>query len=251
MGETYLNADADQIVDHKSFSGLSLIALILAVVSVFSILYVHLLPVAIVAAICGSIVLKIAPSQNLSGLSKFLAVTAIVIATTCGAWGIFRRNLQTRYDLQFAKQIAEQSLEAIHNDERAKVLLLSGVPVEELDTPSKPESMEPNDGVKENYRTSRDYRVIRNRTVKPVWKFDRLEAEFSTGQSYHYKLRYTDVAQTIPASYFVMVRKDCPKEGPMSHPHKKGKKILEPSDYQVRWFLDSVDSVVDISPFDK
>lgn len=247
MSETYLNAESDSIVDSKSFSGLSLIALVLSVVGAFSLFYSQLLPIAILAVVLGLIVLWMAPKHQFNNLSKGLALVSIAIATVFGTWGTAHRQMQTAKDLVQAKKVAEALLSAIQNQEREKALLLMGVPEINVNAPPGDDPMARVEEVKRNYSSSPAFHEIRRRATPPKWEFVRVDHEFGYGAEHYYRLRYRDVAQTVPAEYSVTVHKNTSKDGPIALARKKGKKILEPSDQEVSWYADSIESTVKVT----
>ena len=231
MAETYLREDPeDVIVESGTFSGLSLVGLLLAILGAFSLIYVHFFPVAILAIVISMLVFWMAPKYQLDGLSKAIAGISIAIATTFAAWGYGNRMFQTSSDLPHAKAVAESLLSAIYKQEPERAMLLMGVPETRINAPEGGDPLEKVEQLKRSYRNDPIFHEIRNRKIEPKWQFVRLEGEFDYGPDYFYRLRYKDVAQTNPAEYFVMVHKNSIKEGPLTAAKKRGKKVLEPSD---------------------
>jgi hypothetical protein len=246
MTETYLHAETEEIVDAKNFSGLSLVAVILSLVGSFSVLYVHFLAIAIIAAIVGCVVLQIASKYQLSGFSKFLALLAIFISSTTGSWGVFRRSMETNQDVQQARVLAEKYLNYLSQNDLNKALLLQGVPADVVALPPttlKEMQPSPADLAKQKIDTETAFREIRNRKSPAKWTYLGLNADFAMETSHLYKLLFRDDGQTNPPTYFVYVRKDCPKAGPAAAPYNKGK-VLQPSDLVVHWYLDTIESAL-------
>lgn len=246
MTETYLHAETEEIVDAKNFSGLSLVAVVLSLMGSFSVLYVHFLPIAIIAAIVGCAVLRIAPRYQLSGLSKLLAFVAIAIGATTGSWGVFRRSMLTNYDLQYARNLAEDYLTYLSKNEPYKAMMLQGVPADVVALPPttlKDSQPSPVDLAKQKFESESVFREIRNRKSPAKWTYLGMSAEYAMENSHIYKLHFRDDGQTNPPAYFVYVRKDCPKAGPAAASYNKGK-VLQPSDMVVHWYLDTIESAL-------
>ncbi len=250
----YIHADSDEIIDPKSFSGLSVVALILSLIGAFSILYVHFVAIGVIAVLLGLVILKLAPNYNLSFLSKLFAFVAIVVGTLSVTWGTFRRNMQTEYDLTYAKETAQLALDLARKDDTDSLLLLLGFKAEEIgvvptaEVASGPAESTPLENAKSTLAGSSGLRDIRQRAIEPQWLFVKLDAEYFAEGEYYYKLRYRDTAQTIPADYWVTVKKRSPKDGPAAAPQNKGKK-LGPDDLKVEWYFQEIEPVLRVSPF--
>ncbi|MBU6175025.1 MAG: hypothetical protein KGQ60_14535 [Planctomycetes bacterium] len=242
MTETLLGSETDEIVDAKNFSGLSLVGLLLAIVGSFSLAYVQMLPIAILAVVIGAVVLLLAKRKELSGFSQFLGMLAIFLGAGSGALGVFSRSLATQYDVEQAKAVSAKYLENVAKWDEDVLLLLNGVTLEKADSPNKtsPESTEGK--VRSKIENDPIHMEIRSRKTAPKWVYAGLDGEFpSESGGYVYKLRFIDQAQTNPPSYWVYARKNCPKGGPAQAPQNKGR-TLGPNDLVVHWYIDSIES---------
>lgn len=247
MSEKYLTSESDDIVENRSFSGLSLVSLALAILGAFSMLYTALLPFVFAAVAVALFVLSRRKSWQLNGLSRGLAYSSLVIATFFGAWGMARRQAQTAYDLVPAKALAESFLDAIYKREREKVLVMMGVPESVVNDPPGGDPLEKIEQTKRNYEHEAAFQEIRSRTIAPKWEFVRLESESAFGPDYFLRLLYRDTAQTIPAEFSVLVYKNASKDGPIAAAKKRNKKVLEASDTEVKWLVESVASTLKVS----
>lgn len=226
---TKFHQEGDEISDAASFSVMSLIGAVCSVVGIFSIGYVQILPFAIIGSLVGVVTLWTAKRFQISLLSKVLGFLAIVVGATSASWGFSERYLETRSDLDYAKNISEQYLESLSANELDKVYYLvgfqfSGESLEQVGINPKSELQR----AKARLDQDQAHLEIRNRKSKAKWVFAGMDSEFQGTLGHTYRLRYRDEGQTIPPEYWVYARKNCEKFS------TQGK---------VHWFVDNLEFV--------
>lgn len=229
MNETQFHQEGDEISDSSSFSLIALVGFLGSLVGTFSVGYVQILPVAVVASLLGAVALWIAKRSRLNALSKLLGALAVMIGVTSASWGLSQRWLETSNDVGHAQEIARLYLESLSTKDLDKVYYLVGFQFEG-------ESNEERAGTplseirRAKTRLDQDqaHVEIRQRKAPAKWVFAGLDGEFQGSVGYTYKLRYRDEGQTIPPEYWVYARKDCGKFD------KKEK---------VHWFVDNLENV--------
>ena len=226
MSETFLTAEAEELRESTNFSVMAMFGFFLAVVGLFSIQYIQMMPVAMVGVVLGAMALFVSKRSKLGFFSKALAFLAVVIGTTTTSYGFLYRVVENNYELAQACKISEMYLENLSKGDLDRVFFLVGFPTSMPDHASEAES--PLVRAMNRLREDSSHKEIRERKSPAKWVYVALQGEYPTHDSHSYKLIYKDDGQTIPPYYKVIVRKNCTK-------YNKTKT-------KVNWFVDNLES---------
>lgn len=223
-----MSQESDEVADSKSFSAVALVGFLLSLVGMFSVIYIHTMPLALIGTLLGAFALWTAKSANLSWLSRALGFLAVVIGTSVFSWGWFERQLHTSYDLQQAKKVAQLYLDSLSKDDIETIYYLVGFQFQNP-TPQTPNEDETElDRAKKRLNADPAHVEIRSRRTPSKWVYESLESEAGGSSGYSYKLKFRDDGQTNPPSYMIYARKNTGK--------------FDIKD-EVRWYVDSIESV--------
>jgi hypothetical protein len=228
MSEPLLSHELDEISDTKSFSILAIVGFLLSLVGIFSLSYIHTMPVALIGALLGAFTLVTAKHFDLNWFSRILGFLAVTIGVTVFSWGWFERQLNTSYDLEQAKRVSQLYLDSLSKDDLDTVYYLVGFQFQGSSPRDREEGETELDRAKKRLNIDPAHVEIRGRRNPSKWVFQSLEGESMGTVGYSYKLKYRDEGQTNPPSYWVYARKNAEK--------------FEVKD-EVRWFVDTVEAV--------
>ena len=229
MSETYLSAESEEeVLDSTNFSVMSLFGFFLAIAGIFSLQYVHMMPVAILGGILGAAVLTLAKRFQLSFFSRTLGFLAIVIASITISYIQFYHAIENKYEITQACKVAEAYLENLSKGETDKVFFLVGFPPEASQEMPGVEPQSPTVKAMKRLREDPAHLEISGRKNPPKWAFVSVESEFGSKEGHTYKLIYKDEGQTNPPFYALFARKNCTK-------YDKKKTT-------VNWFIDKLEN---------
>lgn len=207
MNETVLTAETDEILDTTSFSLVALIGFLLALVGIFSLQYIQVLPFAILGGALGALSLVIAKRNRFGFVSKLFGFFAVVISATTASTGFFGRVLEDKHDLSQSQKICDLYLDSLSKGNMDRVLFLAGIdPIR--DTQS--EAADAKQAVS-RIRTDAVHLAIKNRKTPASWKFVGLTGDYPAAGAHIYKLSYQDVGQANSPKYILSVRRSSPK----------------------------------------
>lgn len=207
MNETVLTAETDEILDTTSFSLVALIGFLLALVGIFSLQYIQVLPFAILGGALGALSLVIAKRNRFGFVSKLFGFLAVVISATTASTGFFGRVLEDKHDLSQSQKICDLYLDSLSKGNMDRVLFLAGIdPIR--DTQS--EAADAKQAVS-RIRTDAVHLAIKNRKTPASWKFVGLTGDYPASGAHIYKLSYQDVGQANSPKYILSVRRSSPK----------------------------------------
>ncbi len=209
MSETFLTAEAEDISESTNFSTMALFGFFLALAGIFSIQYIQMMPIAIVGATLGAAALLLSKRFKLGFVSKTMGFLALAIGATTTSYGLSYRSIETNYDLEQAKKIAETYLDNLSKDNLDRVFFLVGFPADADEGPLSTDSATKR--AMNRLREDFAHVEIRGRKGNPKWVFVGIESEQAVATGHTYKLLYRDEGQSIPPSYSLFVRKNCRK----------------------------------------
>ena len=228
MSETYLSAESEEeVFDSTNFSVMSLFGFFLAIAGIFSLQYVHMMPVAILGGLLGAAVLILAKRFQLSFFSKTLGFLALVIASITISFTQFYRSIENNYELAQARKVADAYLENLSKGDTDKVFFLVGFPPEASQEMPGVEPQSPTVKAMKRLREDPAHLEIIGRKKPPQWVFVSVESEHGSKDGHTYKLIYKDDGQTNPPIYALFARKNCSK-----YDKKKS---------TVNWFIDKLE----------
>ena len=229
MSETYLSAESEEeVLDSTNFSLMSLFGFFLAIAGLFSLQYVHMMPVAIVGGLLGAAVLILAKRFQLSFFSRTLGFLALVIASITISYRQFYISIENNYDLTQACKVAEEYLANLSKGETDKVFILVGFPPEASQEMPGVEPQSPAVKAMKRLREDPAHLEIIGRKNPPKWAFVTVESEYGAKDGHTYKLIYKDEGQTNPPIYALFARKNCSK--------------YEKKKTTVNWFIDKLET---------
>jgi hypothetical protein len=228
MNETQMSQESDEVADSKSFSAVALVGLLLSLVGIFSINYIHTMPLSLIGTLLGAFTLWTAKRSNLSWFSRAMGFLAVVIGTSVFSWGWFERQLNTSYDLEQAKKVAQLYLDSLSKEDLETVYYLVGFQFQGTSPQTQNEELTELDRAKKRLNVDPAHVEIRSRRTPSKWVYESLEAESIGTSGYSYKLKFRDEGQTNPPSYRIYARKNATK--------------FDVKD-EVRWYVDSIESV--------
>ena len=227
--ESSFRPESDEITDSKAFSGFSVLGLLASLAGIFSIQYVHLMPLAIGGTLLGMFVLLFSKKMALSNLSKIFGFLAVAIGATCASWGVSRSFLHSNYELTQARKVAELYLNALSAGDLDSVYYLVGFQFESERRPGDDAPETELQKAKKRLATDPSHVEIQKRGDRSQWTFVSLDGEAMGTAGYSYKLRYRDDGQTNPPSYFVYARQDVPERFATKE--------------EIHWYVDTVEAV--------
>ncbi len=225
MSENFFTAENEELRDPTNFSVMALFGFFLAMVGLFSIQYIQVMPVALVGVVLGALALLLSKRFKIGFFSKTLAFLAVVIGSTTTSYSFIYRSMENQYELSQACRTAELYLDNLSKGDLDHVFFLVGFPSAMPDMNGEAQS--PTARAMKRLSDDASHKEIRERKSPAKWTFVSLEGEYSASDSYTYKLIYKDDGQSIPPFYKVVVRKNCSK-------YNKTKK-------KVNWFVDSLE----------
>ncbi len=226
MNETFFTAENEELRDQTNFSVMALFGFFLAMVGLFSIQYIQVMPVALVGVALGALALILSNRFKLGFFSRALAFLAVVIGSTATSYSLLYRQFEDNYELSQACKTAEMYFQCLSKGDLERVGFLVGFPSEMPDR--RPDAESPTVKATKRLRDDPAHKEIRERKNPAKWDFVALEGEFSGSDSHTYKLIYKDNGQTNPPYYKIVVRKNCSKY------HKTRSKV--------NWYVDSLES---------
>lgn len=209
--EVLLSAETEEISDSKSFSAVALAGLLLALVGIFSIKYIQVMPLSIVGSALGIFAMLISNRARFGAVSKIIAALATLIGVTVASWGLFNRTLESRYELEQARKISQLYLDNLSQGNETMVMYLIGFQLEAAESPHSEQDSPTKRAIK-RFQTDPTHVEIRQRRSPAKWEFVSFEGEFPGSLGQTYKLTYRDVGQTNPPHYWIYARKNCAKE---------------------------------------
>ncbi len=221
MSEIFLTAEAEEAREPTNFSAVALFGFLMAVAGLFSIQYIHMMPIALIGAALGAVALLTAKRFQLGFISKSLGFLALVIGATTVSFSVFYMYVENKYDQQQARKTAETYLDYLSKGDLDHVAFLAG---------SSIEISEPESASKATMLRIRDdlyHKEIRERK-NPKWLFVNVESEYVVASGHTFKLIYKDASQTVPKYYSVFVRKNAQKN--------------DWSKLTINWFVDKLDT---------
>jgi len=222
MSEIFLTAEAEEARDQTNFSVLALLGFLFAVAGLFSIQYIHMMPIAMMGAALGAIALLIAKKYQLGFISKSFGFLAVVIGATTVSFSQFYMYIENNYDQRQARKTAETYLDYLAKGDLDHVAFLAGTAgsdTSDAEAASKSTML--------RIRDDLNHKEIMERK-NPKWSFVNVESEYVVAAGHTYKIIYKDASQTIPKYYAVFVRKNSAK-------HDWSKPT-------VNWFVDKLDT---------
>ncbi len=240
MSQTHFSAETQEISDSTQFSVVALIGFLFSLIGIFSLFYIHMMPLTLLAIPCGAYVLLTAKRSVLGVGSKTMGFLGMAIGGIVASWGFSARFLDNSYDVLQAQQVALAYLENLSKGEMDKVNYLVGFPLDLADNEAT-QNDEPKT-VRAKKRLSSDpvHVEIRDRRTPPKWVFIGLDGEFPGSAGHTYKLTFRDEGQTNPPGYWVYVRKDCTRGG-LKESYVDGKLHLVRAE-KVHWYVDNLEA---------
>lgn len=221
MSEIFLTAEAEEAREPANFSVIAFFGFLLAAAGLFSIQYIHMMPIALTGAALGAVSLLIAKRYHLGFLSKALGVLALVIGATTVSFSVFYMYIENNYDKQQARKTAETYLNYLAQGDLDHVAFLAGSAIDY----AEPESS--SKAAMQRIRDDLYHKEIQERK-NPKWLFVNVESEYLVANGHTYRLTYKDASQTVPKFYSIFVRKNCGKH--------------EWSKPTINWFVDKIDT---------
>ncbi|XZE22344.1 hypothetical protein SH449x_002267 [Pirellulaceae bacterium SH449] len=231
--------DGSEILDEsKPFSVLAVVSLFLALVGLLSMLFLAMIPVALVASALGVVAFLLGKRNDYNLFSTIAALLAVVLGITSVTTGLLARNFSTKADLVEARKISEAYLDLIHAQDFDRLSLMNGMPSppEEFER-QQPSEQEKFAFRKKNLSTNPLYKEIAALPEAPKWAFAKLESEQPTSYFCDYKLIYRDENRAKSPLYKITVRRNQPKGGPYVNPDNRGRELTE-EDFKVRWTVE-------------
>ena len=221
MSEIFLTAEAEESRDPTNFSVVALLGFLLAAAGLFSIQYIHMLPIALIGAVLGAIALLTSKRYQLGFVSKSLGFLGLVIGAITVSFSVCYMYVESNYDNQQARKTAESYLDYLAKGDMDHVAFMAGSISEstDLESTSKANAL--------RIRDDLYHKEIKERK-NPKWIFVNVESEYVVANGHTYKLIYKDASQTVPKYYSVFVRKNCEK--------------YDKSKLTVNWFVDKLDT---------
>jgi hypothetical protein len=210
MTEVLLSAETEEISDSTSFSVVALVGFLFSLVGIFSLQYIHVMPLAILASVLGVFALLISRRSQLGPMSKVFAVLATLIGTTIASWGLFNRSLESEYELSQARKISQMYLDYLSKGDEQHVMYLIGFQLEAAETPLN-EQESPTKRAMKRFQNDPVHKEIRERRSPAKWVYVGFEGESPGSKGHTYKLTFRDDGQTNPPHYWIYARKNCPK----------------------------------------
>jgi hypothetical protein len=210
MAEVLLSAENDEISDSTSFSAIAFVGFILSLIGIFSLQYIHVVPLAIAGGVLGLVGMLIAKSQRFGIMSKIFATLATFIGVTVTSWGMFTRHIESQYELEQARKISLMYLENLSKGDLKRVMYLIGFQLEAAEGPTGDEETPTRKAVKK-FESDPAHVEIRERRNPAKWVFVSLEGELPGSKGHSYKLTFRDEGQTNPPTYWIYPRKNCGK----------------------------------------
>jgi hypothetical protein len=221
MSEIFLTAEAEEAREPTNFSVVALFGFLLAVAGLFSIQYIHMMPIALIGAALGAFALLTSKRFQLGFFSKSLGFLALVIGAITVSFSVFYMYIENTFDQQQARKTAETYLDYLSKGDLDHVAFLAGSSIEI----SEPESA--SKAAMLRIRDDLYHKEIRERN-NPKWLFVNVESEYLVANGHTYRLKYKDASQTVPKYYSIFVRKNCGKH--------------EWSKPTINWFVDKIDT---------
>lgn len=230
--------DGSEILDEtKPFSVLAVVSLLLALVGLLSVLFLSLIPIALVASALGAVAYLLGRRNDYNWFSSIAALLAVVFGITSVTAGLFARNLSTNADLAEARKISEAYLDLIHARDFDRISWMSGMQAPPEEFERRPNEQEKFAFRKKNLSANPLYKEIAALPEAPKWAFVKLESEQPTSYFCDYKLIYRDENRAKSPLYIITVRRNLPKGGPHVHPDKRGRELTE-EDFKVQWTIE-------------
>ncbi|MCY2982103.1 MAG: hypothetical protein NTY15_00510 [Planctomycetota bacterium] len=221
MSEIFLTAEAEEAREPTHFSVVALFGFLLSAAGLFSIQYIHMMPIALIGAALGTLALLISKRYRFGFLSKSLGFLALTIGAITVSFSVFYMYIENNYDLQQARKTAETYLDFLSKGDLDHVAFLAGSSIDI----SEPESA--SKAVMLRIRDDLNHKEIQERK-NSKWLFVNVESEYVVANGHTFKLIYKDASQTVPKYYSIFVRKNCDKH--------------EWSKPTINWFVDKIDT---------
>jgi hypothetical protein len=221
MSEIFLTAEAEEAREPTHFSVVALFGFLLSAAGLFSIQYIHMMPIALIGAALGTLALLISKRYRFGFLSKSLGFLALTIGAITVSFSVFYMYIENNYDLQQARKTAETYLNFLSKGDLDHVAFLAGSSIDI----SEPESA--SKAVMLRIRDDLNHKEIQERK-NSKWLFVNVESEYVVANGHTFKLIYKDASQTVPKYYSIFVRKNCDKH--------------EWSKPTINWFVDKIDT---------
>jgi hypothetical protein len=221
MSEIFLTAEAEEAREPTHFSVVALFGFLLSAAGLFSIQYIHMMPIALIGAALGTLALLISKRYRFGFLSKSLGFLALTIGAITVSFSVFYMYIENNYDLQQARKTAETYLNFLSKGDLDHVAFLAGSSIDI----SEPESA--SKAVMLRIRDDHNHKEFQERK-NSKWLFVNVESEYVVANGHTFKLIYKDASQTVPKYYSIFVRKNCDKH--------------EWSKPTINWFVDKIDT---------